>query len=77
LLRRALDATGVAALQEAVAMEKEQGRTAREERAARLAAAMRENLKKRKAQERARQERVMADLAAEAEEKGSGSGQPG
>ncbi|WP_200840737.1 hypothetical protein [Geminicoccus flavidas] len=39
-------------------MDKVGGRTAKEERAARLAAAMRENLKRRKAQERARQERA-------------------
>jgi hypothetical protein len=50
-------------------MDKVGGRTAKEERAARLAAAMRENLKRRKAQERARQER--------AEPAGGGEGEAG
>ncbi len=76
MLRRALDATGAAAWQGVVvAMDKVGGRTAKEERAARLAAAMRENLKRRKAQERARQER--AEPAGAREEGAEPDGQPG
>ncbi|WP_191059795.1 hypothetical protein [Geminicoccus harenae] len=56
-------------------MDKVGGRTAKEERAARLAAAMRENLKRRKAQERARQER--AEPAGAREEGAEPDGQPG
>jgi hypothetical protein len=72
---RALDAMGVAGFQEGVAMDEREDRAeaARAERARRVAAVMRENLRKRKAQERARAGRAIAPAApepAEGEQRG-------